>query len=85
MFTMLVVMLQKYVDIREYIRERYCFVFDADTLPSRQYFANLAYKYVINPERTYRIYQPIPLFNNNMWDVPMMNRLVALVLVLADY
>ena len=51
--------------------------FDADTLPSRQYFANLAYKYVINPDRVYRSYQPIPLFNNNMWDVPMINRLVA--------
>lgn len=51
--------------------------FDADTLASRQYFANLAYKYVINPERVYRSYQPIPLFNNNMWDVPAMNRLVA--------
>lgn len=70
--------LQKYVDIKGIDYEHVIVsCFDADTLPSRQYFANLAYKYVINPERTYRSYQPIPLFNNNMWDVPMMNRLVA--------
>jgi hypothetical protein len=52
--------------------------FDADTLPSRQYFANVTYEYIMNPERTFRSYQPIPLFNNNLWDVPMLNRLVAL-------
>lgn len=70
--------LQKYVDIKGIAYDDVIVsCFDADTLPSKQYFANLAYKYVINPERTYRSYQPIPLFNNNMWDVPMMNRLVA--------
>ena len=70
--------LKKYVDERQMDYEDVMVsCFDADTLPSRQYFANLTYKYVINPERTYRSYQPIPLFNNNMWDVPMMNRLVA--------
>ena len=51
--------------------------FDADTLPSRQYFANVTYNYILAPERTYRSYQPIPLFNNNIWDVPAINRLVA--------
>jgi len=70
--------LKKYVDEHQMDYEDVMVsCFDADTLPSRQYFANLTYKYVINPERTYRSYQPIPLFNNNMWDVPMMNRLVA--------
>jgi len=51
--------------------------FDADTLPSRQYFANVTYNYILNPERTFRSYQPIPLFSNNIWDVPALNRLVA--------
>ncbi|HCL47400.1 TPA: hypothetical protein DHW58_00200, partial [Patescibacteria group bacterium] len=51
--------------------------FDADTLPSRQYFANVTYNYILAPERTYRSYQPIPLFNNNICDVPAINRLVA--------
>ena len=70
--------LKKYIDAKGIAYEDVIVsCFDADTLPSRQYFANLTYKYVIDPERTYRSYQPIPLFNNNMWDVPMMNRLVA--------
>ncbi len=51
--------------------------FDADTLASRQYFANVAYNYVLYPDRTFRSYQPIPLFSNNIWDVPAINRLVA--------
>ena len=51
--------------------------FDADTLASRQYFANVTYNYILTPERTFRSYQPIPLFNNNIWDVPAINRLVA--------
>jgi hypothetical protein len=70
--------LQKYIDAKGVAYDDVIVsCFDADTLPSRQYFANLAYKYVINPERVFRSFQPIPLFNNNMWDVPMMNRLVA--------
>ena len=52
--------------------------FDADALPSKQYFANVTYEYVLRSERTFRSYQPIPLFNNNIWDVPILNRLVAL-------
>lgn len=52
--------------------------FDSDTLPHKEYLACVTYNYVINPERTFRSYQPIPLFNNNLWDVPAINRLVAL-------
>ncbi|MFA5967252.1 MAG: hypothetical protein WC805_01920 [Patescibacteria group bacterium] len=52
--------------------------FDADTLPHREYLACVTYQYIMNPERTFRSYQPIPLFNNNLWDVPALNRLVAL-------
>ncbi|MBN2585624.1 hypothetical protein JXA59_03195 [Patescibacteria group bacterium] len=71
--------LQRYVDERELAYDNIMVsCFDADTLPSRQYFANVTYEYILNPERTFRSYQPIPLFNNNLWDVPMLNRLVAL-------
>jgi len=52
--------------------------FDADTLPHREYLPCVAYQYIMNTERTFRSYQPIPLFNNNLWDVPAINRLVAL-------
>lgn len=72
------VMLKAYVDQRNIAYDDVIVsCFDADTLPSRQYFANVAYNYVVTPERTFRSYQPIPLFNNNIWDVPAINRLVA--------
>ncbi|OGB73715.1 hypothetical protein A3K24_02670 [candidate division Kazan bacterium RIFCSPHIGHO2_01_FULL_44_14] len=70
--------LKKYVDARGWQYDDVMVsCFDADTLPSRQYFANVTYNYILNPERTFRSYQPIPLFNNNIWDVPVINRLVA--------
>lgn len=52
--------------------------FDADTLPHREYLACVTYQYIMHTERTFKSYQPIPLFNNNLWDVPALNRLVAL-------
>ena len=71
--------LQKYIDERGIAYDDVMVsAFDSDTLPSRQYFANVTYEYILNPERTFRSYQPIPLFNNNLWDVPVLNRLVAL-------
>jgi len=71
-------LLQQYID-GKYIKYDDVIVscFDADTLASRQYFANVTYNYILTPERTFRSYQPIPLFNNNIWDVPAINRLVA--------
>lgn len=72
-------MLQEYVNERGIAYEDVVVsCFDSDTLASRQYFANVTYNYILTPERTFRSYQPIPLFNNNIWDVPAINRLVAL-------
>jgi len=72
-------MLQRYIDERQIPYDNVVVsCFDGDTLVSRQYFANVAYNYILTPERTFRSYQPIPLFNNNIWDVPAINRLVAL-------
>ena len=51
--------------------------FDADTRAHKQYFACLAYKYVINPDRLHRSFQPIPLYSNNIWHVPALTRIVA--------
>lgn len=53
-------------------------IFDADTVVHPKYFACLTYNYITNTERTRRSYQPLPVFNNNIWDVPAWNRLVAL-------
>ena len=52
--------------------------FDADTLPHREYLGCVTYQYIMNADRIFKSYQPIPLFNNNLWDVPAINRLVAL-------
>ena len=50
---------------------------DADTRMHKKYFSCLAYKYLTNPNRSRRSFQPIPLFNNNIWQVPAMSRLIA--------
>ncbi len=50
---------------------------DADHLPNSQYFARLSYLYVIDPNRSRKTYQPIPLLFNNIWDVPAVNRIAA--------
>jgi len=69
---------RRYLDSRELAYEDVIFsVFDADTIVHPQYLAYLTYKYVVNPDRLQRSYQPIPLFNNNIWQVPAINRLVA--------
>jgi len=70
--------LKRYVDANNISYEKVVVsIFDADTIPSKQYFSCLTYKYIINPDRAHRSFQPIPLFNNNIWDVPAVNRLVA--------
>jgi hypothetical protein len=52
-------------------------IFDGDTRPNRNFFSCITYKYIINPNRVRRGYQPIPLYSNNIWHVPAINRLVA--------
>ncbi len=52
--------------------------FDCDTRTHPQYFANLTYKYLTAERRTRKTYQPIPMFNNNIWDIPILTRTVAI-------
>lgn len=44
--------------------------FDADTVVSPQYFAALTYHFMACPTRTRASFQPIPVYHNNIWDVP---------------
>lgn len=53
--------------------------FDADTRPGRDYFKILTYTYLTNPQRDVDSYQPVLLFHNNIWDVPVVSRLVGFI------
>lgn len=53
-------------------------VFDADTVAHHAYFSELTFKYLTTYDRTEKCYQPTHMFHNNIWDVPVMIRMVAL-------
>ncbi len=52
-------------------------VFDIDTACHESYFAYLTYTYATHPNPTRSSYQPIALYNNNMWESPAPLRLMA--------
>lgn len=49
---------------------------DADHVYHPHYFANLAYKFLDNPHRYERFWQPAVVFYNNFWRLPIFSRLV---------
>lgn len=51
---------------------------DADNLVDKQYFACLAYKFIADPDPIHKSFQPLPMYFNNIWDVPMPMRLMAM-------
>ena len=50
---------------------------DSDNKPDKQYFSYLTYKWIMTPNRQQCSFQPICLFNNNLWDVPAPMRVAA--------
>ena len=50
---------------------------DADYRVHPQYFAYLTHRHVTDPNRETQLYQPIPMFHNNIWEAPLPVRLVA--------
>jgi hypothetical protein len=67
----------------EYFRAKYipfenviASCFDADTVPVHDYFSCLTYYFMITPGRIRTSYQPIPVYFNNIWDVPPFARLL---------
>lgn len=44
--------------------------FDADTVVSPHYMACLTYHYLTTPDRARASFQPIPVYHNNIWEVP---------------
>jgi len=52
-------------------------VFDIDTVVHEQYFARLTHVFLTVEDRFHSSYQPIPVFNNNIWDAPAFSRVTA--------
>ena len=44
--------------------------FDADTIVSPAYFSCLTYNFMACPDRQRASFQPVPVYHNNIWDVP---------------
>lgn len=51
--------------------------FDIDTRPHYHYFAYLCYKYLTVDKPTRTSYQPLAVYNNNIWDTPAIIRIIA--------
>ncbi len=50
---------------------------DADNKPHPQYLSALSYLYAASPDPLRVSYQPIPMYTNNIWDVPAPMRVIA--------
>ena len=50
--------------------------FDADTVVSPNYFSCLTYHFMVCPDRLRASFQPIPVYHNNIWNVPGFARVV---------
>lgn len=51
--------------------------FDIDTRPYPQYFAILTWKYLTSDKHLRSSYQPIPIYNNNIWQAPAFSRVIS--------
>lgn len=70
--------LMRYLDERDIDYKRVIFSnFDCDSVAHREYFAALTYRYIIDPKRLQRAYQPLPTYHNNLWDTNAFVRLVV--------
>jgi hypothetical protein len=51
--------------------------FDADTKPDPHYFSCLTFHFLTAKKPQNSSYQPIPIYNNNIWQAPAFSRVVA--------
>jgi len=52
--------------------------FDSDTCVDKEYFGCLSYHFLTSPKRDQASYQPMPVYNNNIWQAPSFARLVEI-------
>jgi hypothetical protein len=52
--------------------------FDADTCVDKEYFGCLSYHFLTSEKRHQASYQPMPVYNNNIWQAPSFARLVEI-------
>lgn len=50
---------------------------DCDHHPDKKYFSALEYMYCVSPDPLRSAYQPLQMFNNNIWDAPAPMRVIA--------
>ncbi len=51
--------------------------FDIDTIVPSQYFASLTWHFLTHPNPQKVSFQPVPLYNNNIWNAPFISRVAA--------
>jgi len=69
---------KKYADARLWKYEDVIIsVFDVDTTVHPQYFAHLNYMYCRHPHPELSSFQPVTLYNNNLWESPSILRIMA--------
>jgi len=70
--------MKKYIDDHGWAYETViATIFDIDTVCHKHYFSYLTYLYCTHPKPTHSSFQPIAMYNNNMWDSPAMLRIMA--------
>ena len=70
---------KKYADVKGWKYEEIIIsVFDIDTVVHPQYFSHLNYMYCLHPNPSRSSFQPVTLYNNNLWDSPSFLRVSAL-------
>lgn len=71
--------LKEFIDSRRLPHDRITIsCFDADTCVDKEYFSCLAFHFLTIPHPERCSYQPIPVYNNNIWNAPSFARIIEL-------
>jgi len=69
---------KKYADAKDWdYKNIIVSIFDIDTVVHEQYFAHLTYIYSLHPRPERSSFQPLTLYNNNIWESPSVLRIMA--------